>query len=263
MKKIFLTAIFITIFIFMLTLCSCTGVSESPAEDFTYEMSDGEIIITGYTGTDLSIRIPSSINDRPVTVIEAEAFKGYDMTDIVIPDSVVEIGNYAFSECNCLTSVKFSKNLETIGEFAFSYCDALTTVSLPETLERVSDGAFNGSGLQTVSLPQNLKYLGKNAFAFCENLAVLEIPNDTEMAIGYTADIINNPGDMGSVMFYWFSSPVGESYTRTYLDSEVDAWAGTDEYEQLHTKLIVSENSYAYEQVKPFLTGYGLTVEVK
>lgn len=280
MKKIFLTATFITIFIFMLTLCSCAGVSESPAEDFTYEMSDGEIIITGYTGTDLSIRIPSSINDRPVTVIGEEAFEGYDMTDIVIPDSVVEIGNDAFSECNCLTSIKFSKNLKTIGTGAFSYCDALTavalpnnlktigkgsfsgckaltTISFPKNLEYISDGAFEGSGLKTVSLPKNLKYLGADSFAYCTNLDSLTIPDNTDIEI-----VLERYNGQGAYV-NTFRSPVGGSYTRTMDDSVLDALGGIKEYEQLHTKLIVSENSYAYEQVKEFMTGYGLTVEVK
>ena len=81
-----------------LGLCAC-GRQESPVEDFEYEMVDGEVVITGYTGTDREIYIPAMINDRPVTQIGEEAFEGYDMTLVDIPEGVVIIHDSAFYKC--------------------------------------------------------------------------------------------------------------------------------------------------------------------
>jgi len=57
--------------------------------------------------------------------------------DIVIPDTyeglpVTEIGDYAFWECNFLTSVTIPNSVTTIGFAAFENCDSLTSITIPE-----------------------------------------------------------------------------------------------------------------------------------
>lgn len=240
-------------------LCACGNESqkESPVEDFAYEMSNGKIIITGYLGTDQEIFIPSEINERPVTVIGEDAFEGYDMTHITIPDSVVEIDEHAFADCVCLTSVKLSKGLEIIGEYAFRDCEALSEIVCPDTVIRIDEGAFIYSGLNKVTLPKNLQYLGVDAFANCENLTSLKIPDNTEIEIdayrqdaGYVGYITN------------FRSPVGGSHTATYYDSETDAAVGNKDFKQLPTAIVVTENSYAHNQVEIY-ADYGLNIIVE
>ena len=155
-KKI---ALFIVL---VLLLCACgrnededtKKMRETPAEDFRYEMVDGEVIITGYTGAEREIHVPAEINDRPVTQIAEQAFYEYDMTSIVLPDSVMVIAPNAFASCMCLKNV-----------------------TLPDSQLRIEGGAFyECDALENVILPNSLAYIGDSAFGYCDNLKELVLP---------------------------------------------------------------------------------------
>lgn len=255
MKKIITL---ILMFVLCVLLCACGSSSkESPVEDFSYEMNDGEIVITGYIGTDLEIYVPSTINDRPVTAIGESAFEGYDMTHITIPDSVTIIEKGAFYDCTCLTSVEWSDNLKVIDKFAFEGCTSLESISFSNSLERINEGAFSYCGLKKVSLPENLQFLDVDVFDSCDNLSSVKIPDNTEIAISVTEQ---NAGHVGYITF--FESPVGSSYVTTYYDSVTNDAVGNNDYEQLQTTIVVTDGSYAHQQVATF-TSCGLTIEVE
>ena len=79
------------------TAITASAVSETSASDFSYETNDDIITITGYKGSDTDVVIPSEINGKAVTSIGSYAFRDCTgLTSITIPDSVIEIGNYAF-----------------------------------------------------------------------------------------------------------------------------------------------------------------------
>lgn len=137
-----------------IVLSGC-GRKAAPAEDFSYEMDSGEVMITGYHGTERELVIPEEIEGRPVTRIGEDAFSDYDLTSIDFPDSLLVIEDSAFCGCDCLESISFGKNVEQIGRYAFYEC----------------------TKLQKVSLPKGLQYLGSASFASCENLKELELPD--------------------------------------------------------------------------------------
>ncbi len=60
----------------------------------------------------------------------------------MIPDSVTNIGEYAFDCCSHLTSVTISDGLTSIGEFAFFACRQLTSVIIPESVTTIEEYAF-------------------------------------------------------------------------------------------------------------------------
>ena len=67
--------------------------------------SNGHIAITGYTGDEEAVTIPSTINGLPVTTIGVAAFENCRLTSVLIPNSVTSIGDYAFANCAALSSV--------------------------------------------------------------------------------------------------------------------------------------------------------------
>ena len=157
MKKACL--IFMGCVMVLLILCSCNQAQTSlPIEDFTYEFRDGEAYITGYTGADLEIIIPDMINERPVTHIGEEAFAEYDLTKIVLPDTITYIDNSAFRACHNLKDVTLSKNLKEIDYFAFYDCTSLEKIVLPDSVEKLSaQGTFGGcDNLQEVTMSESL-----------------------------------------------------------------------------------------------------------
>ena len=65
-----------------------------------------------------------------------------ELEEITIPDSVTEIGAYAFSGCTNLKSINLS-NVKSIGEFAFKNCDNITSIYIPDTAEYIAPGALS------------------------------------------------------------------------------------------------------------------------
>lgn len=112
-----------------------------------------------------------------VKCIAEGAFEGSQITDIVMPDSVVSIGDEAFLGCWKLSSVKLSQNLTDIGEYAFSKCTSLTRIELPDSLRVIKRSVFEGCGnLVKVVLPKNINDIGYNAFNGCYRLESIFIP---------------------------------------------------------------------------------------
>ena len=93
MKHVRLFLLFVS---FGLTTLSSTLAQEGP---FTYTNGNGAVTITGYTGTTAHVEIPSIIDHLPVTAIGVWAFSECtDLTEVVIPDSVTTIGNWALCD---------------------------------------------------------------------------------------------------------------------------------------------------------------------
>ena len=89
-----------------------------------------------------AVEIPESIGGVPVTKIGIYAFNGCAVKSVTIPDTVTEIGSYAFSMCKSLTSVKLPSGLEKVGVQAFSQCPALETVEFPDKVVEFSSNVF-------------------------------------------------------------------------------------------------------------------------
>ena len=155
-------------------LMSMLGI-ETFAHDIAVENADGKTIYyvwvnnktelaVSYRGSDYSsykneysgtIIIPESVsyNEKvyPVTSIESLAFSFcYDLTKVVIPNTVTSIGHSAFSSCTGLISVSISNSVTTIGNGAFEGCFSLTNVSIPSSVISIGKRAFPGKGSLTL-----------------------------------------------------------------------------------------------------------------
>ena len=87
MKKIIYLFVFFNLFF---------PVFAQQEKDFTIEIVEGSVSITGYSGTEKNVIIPSQINGIPVSTISNLAFYDEQITRVVIPDSVKKIGTGAF-----------------------------------------------------------------------------------------------------------------------------------------------------------------------
>ena len=102
---------------------------------------------------------------------------GEPVTDIVIPDNITQINDYAFASCECLASVVIKNNVTSIGKSAFSSCDNLEQIILPNSITTIKAGAFRWCGnLTEVLIPDSVTEIGENAFTGCNNLATVSIP---------------------------------------------------------------------------------------
>lgn len=91
----------------------------SPTGKFLYTVENGTATITGYTGSDSQLTLPSSIDGYAVTAIADDAFTSDSLESITIPEGVTKIGWFAFKDCDALKSVTVPKSVESIGYAAF------------------------------------------------------------------------------------------------------------------------------------------------
>ena len=110
-----------------------------------------------------------------------------EITNLIIPNSVTSIGNYAFSGCSGLTSVTIPNSVTYIGGWAFLYCSGLTSVTIGNSVTSIGSSAFaNCSGLTSVTIPNSVTSIGDYAFYECSGLTSVTIPNSVT-SIGYYA----------------------------------------------------------------------------
>ena len=110
---------------------------------FTFTTNNGAITITGYTGTNSIVVIPSTTNGLPVTGIGSQAFEGRgNLISVTIPDGVTNIGISAFEYCSKLTNVTIPARVISIAQFAFASCNSLTNVMIPTSVTSIGIAAF-------------------------------------------------------------------------------------------------------------------------
>ena len=114
--------------------------------------------------------------DAPITKIPANAFyiKNSLTGDLVIPNSVKEIGRSAFGYCTGFNgTLTLSNKLETIGSYAFYGCSGFTgSLILPNSLTTIGELAFQGcEGFTELTLPNALSVIPNQAFYGCKSLS--------------------------------------------------------------------------------------------
>lgn len=114
-----------------------------------------------------------------IRIISQYAFLGCNsLLSIDIPESVDYIAHDAFEYCSSLTAITISKNVNYVGKDAFMGCSGLTSVTIPNSIIEIEDETFSGcSSLVSVEFPDNLTYIGTDAFRDCRSLASVTIPS--------------------------------------------------------------------------------------
>jgi len=119
----------------------------------------------GKTGS--SFVIPNS-----VTNVGDGAFSDcINLTSITIPNSVKYIGEYTFSKCTNLTSITIPNSVKYIGWSAFEGCKNLASVTMMDGVDNIEDGAFaDCPKITSIIIPKSVKGIGQYAFEGCTNL---------------------------------------------------------------------------------------------
>ena len=131
-----------------------------------FEIVDGVLVGANIKGN-ADIVIPDSVLEIGQRVFEDETA----LRSVVIPNSVTNIGYSAFDGCSSLTNVTFGTGVKSIVSYAFSGCTALTEVEIPGNVKDIGEGAFYGcSSLVTLTLGEGVETLGEYAFSGCTSL---------------------------------------------------------------------------------------------
>ncbi len=115
------------------------------------------------------------------------------ITNVTIAEnSVIHIGQKAFSNCKELQSITLPNSLKMILFGAFENCTKLTSIDIPNSVTALGNGVFSESGLTSVSIPETITELPYHIFQNCKSLQSVELPNtltkiDDEAFWGCTA----------------------------------------------------------------------------
>lgn len=159
-------------------------------------LGDSILIRVEYFTNVRSLKVSGSLNDVDLSTIRERLsnlseidMSGVKMTalpdrlfyehktleSIILPSSLVSIGEYAFYRCYALQHIDFPKTLQVIVRYAFQECNNLREVVLPEGLTTLGDGAFYRCERNTyLKLPTTLKTVSYNAFAYNYNLKQID-----------------------------------------------------------------------------------------
>ena len=178
-----------------------------PMEFLFFEIQNGEIIITGRkTGDIVDITIPATWSGYPVVEIAAEAFdKCENLTRIVIPDSIVRIGENAFNRCNGLVDVIYEGTQAQWNEIAISEIGNEWLLNAPIQYQAYCDHSYGDGvvtkqptcgamGIKTYTCADcgdtKIEYLAKHADHSYNGGIVTEEPTCTEAGVRtYTCSV--------------------------------------------------------------------------
>lgn len=154
------------------------GLDESLKEeviipDFYYEYPVVRISEQAFMNCDSlkRIEIPNT-----VTYIGFSAFKDSGLETIKLPNSLTEIRSETFAYCRKLTSIILPSSIISIGNKAFWRCKNLINIELSANLTNIEDEAFLGcEKLEEIIFPQRVLNIGVNVFGGCSNLININV----------------------------------------------------------------------------------------
>ncbi|MBR4085819.1 MAG: leucine-rich repeat protein [Lachnospiraceae bacterium] len=137
---------------------------------YNYEYCGTHIKIKRYLGAEETVNIPAFIGWLPVTEIKENCFKENEtIREVVIPDTVKKIGEYAFVRCVNLQKIKLPSGLKEIQWSAFEYT-ALAELEIPVGVEIIGPNAFYGTRIKSIIIPESVKVIEGGAFGYCDFL---------------------------------------------------------------------------------------------
>ncbi len=164
-------------------------ISDDKASD--YYMVDKFFDSDEYAIKATEINILSEVNGLPVKVIGAmpkdKLNQGENVEKISLPDTIIEIGEYAFSGFRNLKNITLPDSLETIRPFAFNYMTSLESITVPEKITVIEEGVFaRCENLKKVKFEGRITKIMDSAFSMCTSLKSIDL-SDTLEQIGEAA----------------------------------------------------------------------------
>lgn len=163
----------------------------------------GYSIVAGKFYKSATVELPHTVNEKPLTVISAGAFKNNKTVEtVIIPSSVTTIEAEAFSGCTNLKtivfksktrseiitlsvfpmsgSIKTESGVISIGDRAFYGCENLSAMDL-SSIRSIGENAFDGcKALAELTLSDQLTTVKAGAFSGCASLKTVYLPATVE-----------------------------------------------------------------------------------
>ena len=251
-----------------------SGLIYSRQVDGTYTVSrENAEIVNG------RLVLPDTYNGKEVTktVSSADDKSKNGIMSVRFPKSLIEIGEKTFFKSS-LVNIIIPEGVKTIGDYAFASNYTLKKVVFPNTLTTIGDWAFDSCGMEELFIPKNVMILGEYAFSmgelkkvtFEEGSKVKELPRAV-FSMSFLSDINIPDGveKIGEEAFYccnftkitipdsvrtigYIAFGGNENLTSLHIPkgvTELESGALYDEERATITTFTVAEDNPAYKAV--------------
>ena len=161
--------------------------------------TNGNKIVSGVTDkTVTSVKEKLKISDDGQTILGIIDKSSFDVKDLIIPDGITTIEEWAFFKCEEVETITFPKSvkiikkrafadcwklrhidfpddIEIIDDYAFANCRELLLTGLPSKAKYIGVGVFQNNSIKTVKIPAGIKELKHSAFRGCENIESFDV----------------------------------------------------------------------------------------
>ncbi len=200
------------------------SVAVVPETDFTFTLDTKGATLVEYHGSAVDVRVPATVEGKPVVKIGDEAFRDQDkLKTLILPDSVTVFGENVLTGCTSLEALStpldamednahlgylfgadtFENNSrdvpatlkflriggtpEALPAYALYDCNDLVALQLPESLVSIEKFAMaKCDSLEEVALPAGLTSIGEYAFSTCMSLSTLTLGKEIK-TVGFAA----------------------------------------------------------------------------
>ena len=181
--------------------------------NLTSVTASGEINKIGYNTFTGTPWLREKRKENPLVILGRTLIDGQTCEgNVVIPDSVTNIGDYAFDKCDSLTSITILDSVTSIGKEAFYYCENLDSVTIPDSVTGIGYRAFLGC--------KSLTDIYYNGTEEEWNAITIESGNerlyDSDVTIHYNSKI---PDSEKQSEYQFFNMPLSWERAKEYCES--------------------------------------------
>lgn len=146
-------------------------------DDFSVaDLGDGTCeILTCYSDATV-IEVPETLCGYTVIGVGQNAFSMTEASQIILPDTVEYIDDYAFSICENLKTVNFGEGLQQTGCMIFNECNALENITLPESMTTMASALLGVcENVKEVYIPASVVNIpeGIASIVLCPNIVIV------------------------------------------------------------------------------------------
>ncbi len=187
------------------TVNSITVAEDSPyyssVDGVLYNKDKTSVVCYPAGKTDLVYTVPDGVE-----LIEHYSFINAKFKEVILPDSLTTIDDWAFNNCTALSKINLPDSLVSIGASAFRTCRALEEITVPDSVTFIDVAAFyQCSGLKSITLSNSIESIYRGTFTGCSSLKSITIPQSVKSIYSqafYGCDALTEVTIPDSVTFF-------------------------------------------------------------
>ncbi len=148
-----------------------------------------------------------------------------EITTLVIPEGIKNIGNYQFYYFTQITKVQLPSTIERIGEYSFGVCTNLKEITINEGTKVLGSLCFTGcSSLSSVVLPATLEKINERAFNLNSSLSKIYYKGIVDQWNQVSISSNNTELLKATIYYYSLNNPSNDGHYWYYDQNNITEW---------------------------------------